>query len=415
MWSSLAILGCHTREHPASNGTGGAAATGGVTGTGIGGVTATGGAIGTGGFVGAGGGGGGAPDAGTPDGGAASPDAGPLAGPCSVVTLNLPGAAYAAPTILQAGAGLAAVWTDIGDQHIYGARVNANALAPAWTSSFTVGKTLAPAVWNGTQIAATWTDSTGVNLVTLGEDGSTVAGPFAVAATTSGLPAAIAWSGTEYGIAWSNLSVAAFVRVSPQGAVLSSQALTGYVSPPNVQWDGDSWLIVSAMYWTISEPARVDVTRLDATGQSIGRQTIPMTRSLRSAQATEIGDSIFVVFTDQQNTSLARLNRTLTAPATVVPLSSPYAVEAVGIAARGSTLGVSTLNISVGAATHFIELDQSGAPVRADQVITTNPTSSVLYGIAPIIATSTGWAVAWEDFTDANYFDARVGLVNCYQ
>jgi hypothetical protein len=87
---------------------------------------------------------------------------------------------------------------------------------------------------------------------------------------------------------------------------------------------------------------------------------------------------------------------------------------ALGIAARGATLGIAIIThpSTLGLNTYFLEVDQNGQPLRSTQLLGSNPMGSLASPPVSIVGTATGWAIGWEDFT--NNFDGRVSLLDCH-
>jgi hypothetical protein len=341
---------------------------------------------------------------------------GQLAGPCAQTVIDLPGAALTPPTLVPTDQGLVVVWMNSGDHLIQGGRIVAGAFTGGWTSTLVAANAIIPATWTGTDLALTYStrgDNSVANLLTVGIDGSITSGPFPLPGNP-GLPVAVAWNGSEFGLATSDLSTVTFMRVGRDGGVRASQVLDGFRSPPTVQWDGEAWLIASALVWTLNEPARLDVVRIAADGTSLGMQSsTPTAGAVRYAQVTPVGSSIFAAFGNRLDVRLARFDRALGSAPVEVPLPAPGQVGAIGIAARGSRFGIAmiTFPATIGLVTHFLEVDQMGRPLRQTQILGSSSTGNLLSPPVPIVATSTGWAVGWLDFP--GNFDGRVSLLDC--
>jgi hypothetical protein len=155
------------------------------------------------------------------------------------------------------------------------------------------------------------------------------------------------------------------------------------------------------------------VMRLDASLTSLGKQSASTPGANRAAQVAEIGGAIFAVFGNSSGTQFARFDRPLTTAPTVTPL--PFTQQgAVGIAPRGATLGIAVIThpFTLGLNTSFLEVDQSGQTVRSAQLLGSNTMGALVESVASIVATASGWAIGWEDFT-SNYYDAKVSLLDC--
>ncbi len=426
---SVGCGGGHASGADASGTGGGAGSEGGTTDTGgVAGITGTGGttsATETGGIAGASGTGGqggtgtagttGA--AGTSGGGGASGAGGQLAPQCTQTIIDLPGTALPPPTLVPTNDGIAVVWMNMTGRTLQGGRIVGGAFTSNWMSTFMVSSTTVPATWNGTDLALTYitpdADKPVVNLITVAADGSVTSGPFPLPGN-SGLPVAVAWNGSEYGLAWSDLTTVTFLRVGTDGGIRDSKVLDGFRSPPSVQWDGAAWLVASAMIWTINEPARLDVTRLDTTLTSLGKQSTPTTGALRAAQVIEVGNTIFAAFGNSNEVRFARFDRGLTSAPVAAPLTAPPQMGAIGIGSRGATLGIAMITqpTTLGLSTYFLEVDQNGHLVRTTQLLGSNTVGNLGSPPVSVVPTATGWAIAWTDWTNS-YWGAKVSLLDC--
>ena len=290
-----------------------------------------GGGAGTGGGSGATGGGAGASGSGG-SGGAG----GQLAGPCSQTVVDLPGAAFAPPTLVPTNAGLAVVWMNASDDHFLQGGRDRGRRVHRWLDLDVRGHQLddprdmerhrsgADVRHEGRQPRRQLADR-----------------PLRTARISSGpfpLPATYGLADRPrverqrirdgvVGISRPSCSSAS----GPTAALRASQVLDGFRSPPTVKWDGDAWLTISsAMVWTLNEPARLDVTRIAASSASLGKQK----RLHHGGGAHRPGHGDRELESSRPSATrsgvrFARFDRALTSPPFATPMPAPGQVGAI--------------------------------------------------------------------------------------